>query len=465
MKLIVIGRGHKVQDIASSLSTKRRNIIAITDEENLYQELKAQDIRSHLLSLNKLNLSNLAIATDIEDIIIVTLYEKEILQDVLANLVEKQQVKSPVTVFTSLDIDDLRNKYPTVHFKHDDMLYRGGLRDVMLASTTRHKFNELKKIAYKAKKLVVVIWGNPDPDAIASAYALKTLLKRDDSSYLITYTGEFTRSENIAMVQSLNIKTQKFTNSLINAETVVVTLDAQPSFFTDNNIKFDIVIDHHPKSSCVNAGFSDIRTSYGSTSTILTEYFIDLSEKMPKAVATALYYGLKTDTNNLQRIVSDADINAFKYLRKRADENIIRRIELSQLPQSTLDHFSTALAKKRIFGDVIFAYLGRVDNPDACVHVADFFIKVDDISWAICSAISHKKLVVVFRCDGFKKDAGKTAETLFAEFGSAGGHRVMARAEIDLDKLRTQLKGKSDEEVEKWLIHRLSSKFNPLLSK
>ena len=237
MKLIVIGRGHKVQDIASSLSTKRRNIIAITDEENLYQELKAQDIRSHLLSLNKLNLSNLAIATDIEDIIIVTLYEKEILQDVLANLVEKQQVKSPVTVFTSLDIDDLRNKYPTVHFKHDDMLYRGGLRDVMLASTTRHKFNELKKIVNKAKKVVVVIWGNPDPDAIASAYALKTLLKRDDSSYLITYTGEFTRSENIAMVQSLNIKTQKFTNSLINAETVVVTLDAQPSFFTDNNIK------------------------------------------------------------------------------------------------------------------------------------------------------------------------------------------------------------------------------------
>ena len=46
------------------------------------------------------------------------------------------------------------------------------------------------------------------------------------------------------------------------------------------------------------------------------------------------------------------------------------------------------------------------------------------------SGVVGDKLVVIFRCDGYRKHAGKVAETVFGLLGSAGGHRCMARAEI-----------------------------------
>ena len=83
------------------------------------------------------------------------------------------------------------------------------------------------------------------------------------------------------------------------------------------------------------------------------------------------------------RNVSDSDVAAFRYLRPRMDENVVRMIELSQLPRETLDFFSTAFANKKISKNVAFAYIGTISNPDMCVHVADFFIKLAGISWAV----------------------------------------------------------------------------------
>jgi hypothetical protein len=45
------------------------------------------------------------------------------------------------------------------------------------------------------------------------------------------------------------------------------------------------------------------------------------------------------------------------------------------------------------------------------------------------------KLIVILRNDGYRKDAGKLAERAFGAFGSAGGRRRAARAEIALESL------------------------------
>jgi nanoRNase/pAp phosphatase (c-di-AMP/oligoRNAs hydrolase) len=183
---------------------------------------------------------------------------------------------------------------------------------------------------------------------------------------------------------------------------------------------------------------------------------------MPKKVATALFYGLKVDTGNLTRNVSDADVAAFRYLRVRADENMIRTIEWSQLPLETLDSFAAAIANKKIARDVAFSYLGTIANPDMCVYVADFFIKLTGISWAIVACRSKGQVVAVFRSDGFRKHAGKLAEMLFLEYGSAGGHRTMARAELDLARVSQQLREPTDVAIEEWLLARLSTRLKPL---
>src|SRR5436190_13152218 len=113
---------------------------------------------------------------------------------------------------------------------------------------------------------------------------------------------------------------------------------------------------------------------------------------------------------------------------------MVRTIELSQLPVETLDYFAIAIANKKIHREVAFAYLGTIPNPDMCVHVADFFIKLTGISWAVLACRSKDRVVVVFRSDGFRKHAGHLAEGLFMEYGSAGGHPTMGRAELEISR-------------------------------
>jgi nanoRNase/pAp phosphatase (c-di-AMP/oligoRNAs hydrolase) len=275
--------------------------------------------------------------------------------------------------------------------------------------------------------------------------------------------GEFTRPENEAMVNVLKIPMRKFTWDLLKPETIVATVDAQPSFFKiDDRLRFDVIVDHHPLSDLGAPKFADVRPTYGSTSTIFTEYYQAAGIRMSKKIATALFYGLKVDTGNLTRNVSDADVSAFRYLRMRTDENMVRTIELSQLPVETLDYFAIAIANKKIRREVAFAYLGNIPNPDMCVHVADFFIKLTGISWALVACRSKDRVVVVFRSDGFRKHAGHLAEGLFLDYGTAGGHRTMARAELELSRVQGELREPSDVAIEDWLLKRLGTKLKQL---
>ncbi|MBU2539440.1 MAG: DHH family phosphoesterase, partial [Proteobacteria bacterium] len=59
--------------------------------------------------------------------------------------------------------------------------------------------------------------------------------------------------------------------------------------------------------------------------------------------------------------------------------------------------------------------------------------------WVFVSGMHNDKLVVIFRCDGYKKNAGRLAEKMFHEIGSAGGHREAARAEVPLRNLPAEM--------------------------
>ncbi len=61
--------------------------------------------------------------------------------------------------------------------------------------------------------------------------------------------------------------------------------------------------------------------------------------------------------------------------------------------------------------------------------------------------------MVIFRCDGYKKNAGSLAQKMFDEMGSAGGHREAARAEVPLKNLP-----KSDQDFETKTLMRLTKR-------
>jgi nanoRNase/pAp phosphatase (c-di-AMP/oligoRNAs hydrolase) len=103
----------------------------------------------------------------------------------------------------------------------------------------------------------------------------------------------------------------------------------------------------------------------------------------------------------------------------------------------------------------VFVHLGEVANPDVCVIIADFFMRIHTVTWSIVSGICDKKLIVIFRNDGARKKAGRVAEEGFGDLGSAGGHKTMARAEISLAEPREAgLDSKDPRKVLNWIITR-----------
>ncbi|MDL2267701.1 DHH family phosphoesterase [Desulfovibrio sp. OttesenSCG-928-G15] len=275
-----------------------------------------------------------------------------------------------------------------------------------------------------------------DPDAMASALALKRILSHRVQDVTITKLNRLSRPDNLAMVRYTRLKMRTFRPAMLPRYTHFAVVDSQP---THNpalmEIPFSIIIDHHPlPETPYDAAYVDIRPKYGATSTMMTEYLQSLKIRPGKLLATALQFGIKTDTDNFERHFYDGDLRAYQYLNRFADHNLLSRIARSEFHLHWLEFFAKACTNLYPVGSSgQFVYLGDVDNPDLLVNVADFFMRVYEIRWAAVAGSYKNTVVVIFRSDGISRNVGKFATHAFGSLGSAGGHRAMARAEFPID--------------------------------
>jgi hypothetical protein len=115
-----------------------------------------------------------------------------------------------------------------------------------------------------------------------------------------------------------------------------------------------------------------------------------------------------------------------------------------------------AMENLTFFKDTAYIHMGRVKDPDILVVMADFFLKMAEATWCIVSGIYGQKLIIILRNAGFRLDAGKTAEKLFGRWGSAGGHKSTARAEIPIHKLGLDPDGTA--ELGEFVLSRIKGK-------
>ena len=304
----------------------------------------------------------------------------------------------------------------------------------------------------------VLILINADPDAIASAMAVKRLLWRRVANVTISNINVIKRPDNITLIRLLGVNLVPVKDIVKECFTRVVLVDSQP----DHNeiflsFQIDVIIDHHPET-VVHASFLDIRSKYGATASIMTEYLRAANIKPSKKLAAGLFYAIKTDTDNFVRQTLIEDIRAFQFLYRHANLNIVNKVERSELRVDFLKYFEIALANKRIRKGRVFSLLGSVVNPDVCVLLADFFLKVSSVDWSIIAGLYDNKLVVIFRNDGLRKDAGKVAKESFGHLGSAGGHKSAARAEIPLEMLKNEVSHENDKKLLRWIINRVQKR-------
>ena len=303
--------------------------------------------------------------------------------------------------------------------------------------------------------LIVIV---ADPDAMASAMAVKRLLWRKVTSVDISSVNDVDRPDNLAMIQRLGIKLQRFSGLNLSVYSKFVIVDSQPNHHPAfARFEPDVIMDHQPDTG-VQAAVTDIRPQYGATATIMTEYLRAARIKPSTKLASGLLYAIKTDTRNFERQTLIEDVRAFQYLFRFANKHLVNKIEREEINLAYLKYYRRAIERKRKRKDWMFVHLGAVETPDVCVLIAEFFMRVRSVNWSIVSGIDDQMLVVVFRNDGLRKNAGRVAKLSFGQLGSAGGHKSMARAEVNLADLKPLVAYRDDEKMGQWIIRQIQTR-------
>ena len=306
-----------------------------------------------------------------------------------------------------------------------------------------------------ANRVLVPI--NADPDAIASAMAVKRLLWRHTASVTIANVNEIKRLDNLSLVRRIGLVLVPFKQIAIEDYHRVVMVDSQPDHHEDfDKLAPQVIIDHHPKCENHAAAHIDIRPHYGATASILTEYLRAAKIKPSINLATALYLAIKTDTSNFERKTTIEDLKAFQYVFRYANVALAHRIEQAGMRLDFLKYFKLAIDNRSISKGRICSHLGPVSHPDALVQIADFFIRVEEVSWSIVSGTHKRKLVVILRNDGSRKNAGTVARQSFADLGYAGGHKSAARAELHLAELSAMADHRDLKKMAAWVRERIN---------
>lgn len=299
------------------------------------------------------------------------------------------------------------------------------------------RLETLLQVAGPASDLTILTHNDPDPDAIASAVALRYLLgQKLGLSARIVYKGIIGRVENKALVRYLGQPLHHILNADLLSGRPIALVDTQPG--AGNNalppeLNPLIVLDHHPwREATAAAAFFDVRADFGSTSTILIEYLRAAGIEPPPLVATALFFGIKTDTLGLVRGASPADVEAYFYLQSAIDVDALTEIERAQVPAEYFQRLDAALHGARVYRDTIVSYIGPMRRPDLAAEMADLLLRLRDMQWSICMGAYQGTLVLAVRSRSRHLGAGRLVQNAVGKQGTAGGHGLMAGGQVPL---------------------------------
>jgi nanoRNase/pAp phosphatase (c-di-AMP/oligoRNAs hydrolase) len=348
--------------------------------------------------------------------------------------------EAPVLVLSDrVDADEIPD-HPCLRRTGLRSLIRDDIDEEFTHLSNLRRVVDLRALVERREKVGILLQPDPDPDGIAGGYALRALFgRKSPTAPLISLGGEVKRPENRAMIQALGLEVRSVTPDQLEEFDGLALVDVQPSVFGENPparvLSVDVVIDHHPERSGYDAVIKDIRPGYGATATIVTEYIRASGMELRPRLATALVYGIKTDTQLLGRQTSQRDMTAFAFLHAYHSPALLRRIERPALPTDGLRALGRGLAKTRVEDGIHLLVLGRV-REDVIPQVADLGLQAEGAEWAIAAGIVGSDLVFSVRNVGYVRAAGEVVRAVVEGLGVGGGHRTMAKGMIPLKAFR-----------------------------
>lgn len=326
----------------------------------------------------------------------------------------------------------------------------GALRDVLrvdieeelLRLEAERRVFCLRNFAAGTATVPILVHSDPDPDAVSSAVAVRALLERTEDDMPIVTRRAITRPENRRMTDLLGIRVIEVSQDELLAFDRLIAVDTQPTDLCVEDGPELAVIDHHPFDDGLCATLHDVRPHLGSTATMLTQYFRALDERrVGEALATALLFGIKTDTDGLTRKVTPEDVEAYAFLQERADMAVLNRFERPAYPVDAARAFGRALEHMCHQDDVVVAFAGELtaEASHILADLGDFCLGIDTMCWALAAGYVDDDLTVSIRHLGAAPGAGELARELAGEGGNGGGHDTMARFSVPRERGREWL--------------------------
>jgi nanoRNase/pAp phosphatase (c-di-AMP/oligoRNAs hydrolase) len=149
-----------------------------------------------------------------------------------------------------------------------------------------------------------------------------------------------------------------------------------------------------------------------------------------------MLYAIKSDTLFFARHTNRVDLEAFTFLYPLADAALIRKMEGAEITLERLQYVMKAVESGRLEAQVFSAFIGAAPREDFIPYTADFFLQLENVKWTIISGAVNDMLVISVRNLGYSRNAGEFVKKWFADIGSAGGHRAMAKAVVPLARFR-----------------------------
>jgi nanoRNase/pAp phosphatase (c-di-AMP/oligoRNAs hydrolase) len=228
-------------------------------------------------------------------------------------------------------------------------------------------------------------------------------------------------------------------------------VDAQPGAGNvefNPSVRLDVVIDHHPiRRETRSARFTDVRRRYGATCSMLYEYLTVAQIEIPTRLATAMIYGIRSDTQDLGRESTKADVEAYLGLYPLANARVLGRIVSAPLPHSYFSRLRVALDKAMVYGDRIVSDLGKLDSPEMVAEAADLLLRAEEVRWTMCVGVIDGWIHLSLRTSDRDGNAGRIARNLGGRRGYGGGHQALAASQIPIPNGNGRAKQRVDAMV------------------
>ncbi len=306
-----------------------------------------------------------------------------------------------------------------------------------------------RRLLAEKDEISVLMHPNPDPDAMAAAIGVASLANQLDVDATVQYPGQIRHQENRAFRTVLDLELDRIDHvSGLAAETVVLVDHNEPRGFGGaDGVLPTAVIDHHPGDG-TGEEFTDVRTDYGATASVVAEYFDDngavpvppdkhASEtdgdlSLSTRASTGLLYGILADTKHLTVGASEPDFAAAAYVYPGVDQDQLDRIANPAVDSEVLEVKARAIAGRQIEGSFAVADVGGVNNVDAIPQAADELIQLEGVSAVVVIGERDGTIHLSGRSRDDRVHMGNAIDAVLSDLdnGNGGGHSRMGGGTI-----------------------------------